>query len=433
MQRRYDHRLRELVRSTGDIKHAIQRGVPRSTARRWLTSTRTELITVDVVEMDDLLLQREVLALRRRVERLAALLRLLVVLLKVSDLSLYGTRIRDGARKRALLRAIERSRSVLALRVVLRVLRLSQSRYHSWKREQECGLDDLPSCPRSTPHQLTSAEVATIREMVTSDEYRHVPTGTLALLAQRLGKVFASPSTWYRLVRFYKWRRPRQRVHPAKPKVGIRASRPNEIWHVDTTLIRLLDGSRAYLHAVIDNFSRRILAWRVSATFDPCTTAELLLSASRSLTDEKPTLLADGGVENFNKAVDELVNSGLLRRVLAMTEITFSNSLIESWWRTLKHQWLYLNTLDTVSTLQKLIEFYVDEHNTRLLHSAFRGQTPNEMYFDTGNHIPKELEAARKAARESRMEVNRTASCTTCEQLTSISSQTDPTAAEVSS
>ena len=36
----------------------------------------------------------------------------------------------------------------------------------------------------------------------------------------------------------------------------------------DTTLIRLLDGSRAYLHAVIDNFSRRILAWKVSATFD---------------------------------------------------------------------------------------------------------------------------------------------------------------------
>ena len=35
------------------------------------------------------------------------------------------------------------------------------------------------------------------------------------------------------------------------------------MWHVDTTVIRLLDGTRAYLHAVIDNFSRRILAWRV--------------------------------------------------------------------------------------------------------------------------------------------------------------------------
>jgi putative transposase len=39
---------------------------------------------------------------------------------------------------------------------------------------------------------------------------------------------------------------------------------PDEMWHIDTTVIRLLDGTRAYLHAVIDNFSRRILAWRVA-------------------------------------------------------------------------------------------------------------------------------------------------------------------------
>ncbi len=93
----------------------------------------------------------------------------------------------------------------------------------------------------------------------------------------------------------------------------------------------------------------------MSATFDPCITAALLLSASSGLVDEKPTLLADGGVENFNSAVDKLVDSGLLRRLLAMTEISFSNSLIESWWRALKHQWLYLNTLDTVRTLEKLV------------------------------------------------------------------------------
>ncbi len=253
--------------------------------------------------------------------------------------------------------------------------------------------------------------------MVTSEEYRHVPTGTLAILAQRLSKVFASPTTWYRLVRLHKWRRPRRRIHPSKPKVGIRASAPNEIWHVDTTLIRLLDGTRAYLHAIIDNFSRRILAWKVSATFDPSATAELLLSASRGLDDEKPTLLADGGVENFNHAVDELVDSGLLRRLLAMTEISFSNSLIESWWRALKHQWLYLNTLDTVKMLERLVAFYVEEHNTRLPHSAFRGQTPDEMYFGTGSSVPDNLSAAKQSARLTRMEVNRATTCPTCERI----------------
>ncbi|MDA7914704.1 hypothetical protein N9B98_00395 [bacterium] len=77
----------------------------------------------------------------------------------------------------------------------------------------------------------------------------------------------------------------------------------------------------------------------------------------------KPILLADGGVENFTGAVDELVETGLLNRVLAQTEITFSNSMIESWWRVLKHQWLFLNTLDSVKTVETLVGFYVKEHN----------------------------------------------------------------------
>ncbi len=52
MQQRYDHRLRDLVRSTGDVGDAIRRGVPRSTARGWLTSTRAEVVTLDVVDGD---------------------------------------------------------------------------------------------------------------------------------------------------------------------------------------------------------------------------------------------------------------------------------------------------------------------------------------------------------------------------------------------
>jgi len=149
--RSYDHRLCNLVRSTGDIRHAIRLGVPRSTARGWLTSTRPQVVTLDVVDMEVYILQQEVLVLRARIERLVAMLRLVVVLLKVSGFSLAHARLPDGATKISLLRVIERTRSTIPLRTVLRVLKLSQSRYHSWKREDECGLNDMPSCPQSSP------------------------------------------------------------------------------------------------------------------------------------------------------------------------------------------------------------------------------------------------------------------------------------------
>ena len=90
-----------------------------------------------------------------------------------------------------------------------------------------------------------------------------------------------------------------------------------------------------------------------------------------------------------------------------MTDIQFSNSMIEAFWRTLKHQWLFLNRLDSVETVRKLVAFYVLEHNERIPHAAFRGQTPDEMYRGTGDHVPAELVFARAAARRHRLEVHR--------------------------
>jgi len=148
-----------------------------------------------------------------------------------------------------------------------------------------------------------------IQAMVMSDRYLHVPTGRLAVLAQRMGRVFASPSTWYRLVRDREWRRPRHRQHPASPKLGVRAKVPDEIWHIDTSAVRLVDGSKVWLHAVIDNFSRRILAWRVAERFEIANAVAVLEEAvcNAVSSDGQPQVMTDGGVENFNTDVDQLV------------------------------------------------------------------------------------------------------------------------------
>ncbi len=252
-----------------------------------------------------------------------------------------------------------------------------------------------------------------MKGMVESPEYRHVPSGRLAILAQRLGRVFAAPGTWYRLIRERGWGRPRARVHPARPTNGVRARAPDELWHVDTTVIRLLDGTKAYLHAVIDNFSRRILAWRVTDTFAVATTVAILRDTVHGAVSraERPAVVADAGVENVNGDVDGLIESGMLSRVLALRDVTFSNSMVEAWWRTLKHQWLFLNRLDTMAAVRHLFEFYVTAHNAEIPPSAFRGQTPDEMGFARGQGIPEQLEVAKRRVREARVQANRAVSC----------------------
>ena len=126
------------------------------------------------------------------------------------------------------------------------------------------------------------------------------------------------------------------------------------------------------------------------------------------------TVIADSGSENVNGAVDNLLNDEDLTRVLAQVEITFSNSMIEAFWRSLKHGWLYLHALESLAALRRLVEFYVIAHNEVMPHSAFQGQTPDEVFFGIGNEVTEKLAVARKSARENRMEENRNARCGIC-------------------
>ena len=63
--------------------------------------------------------------------------------------------------------------------------------------------------------------------------------------------------------------------------------------------------------------------------------------------------------------------------------------------------------VDSVARVRHIVEFYVTKHNAKLPHSAFNGQTPDEMYFARGDGVPDRLAQARTEARARRMEENR--------------------------
>jgi len=406
-----------MICETGDPGLFPELKIPRSTIRSWLHRGISDVVTCDFLSAEATELRVEIQELRHRVAVLCAVVGLLVVMLRVSERRLDHERLPEGNGKRALLRAIQRASRVVPLSVALQIARLSPSRYHGWRRaETRCELDDRSSCPRSKPTRLTAAEVRSVKEMVESDDHRHLSLRGLALYAQRIGRVIASPSTWSRLAREGGWRRPRRRVYPAKPKVGIRADAPNELWHIDVTIIRLLDGTKAYLHAVIDNFSRRILAWTLEERLGAGGTCRILLKAGRQLGTHpvETTVMTDSGTENVNANVDDLLDREGLSRVLAQVEVSFSNSMIEAFWRSLRHAWLYLHNLDNTATLRRLIAFYVRAHNATMPHAAFNGQTPDEMYFGNGDAVLIDLAAARVRARQERMKANRMAACGVC-------------------
>jgi hypothetical protein len=62
-----------------------------------------------------------------------------------------------------------------------------------------------------------------------------------------------------------------------------------------------------------------------------------LIEAAMGLKGVVPKVYMDSGVENLNTQVDAFVASGTIQRIIAQVDVVFSNSMIESWWRMLKH------------------------------------------------------------------------------------------------
>ena len=106
------------------------------------------------------------------------------------------------------------------------------------------------------------------------------------------------------------------------------------------TIIRFLDQFRVYLHGVADNFSWKVLGWRLESSISVGTTRQMLLEAIRQLrrTGECINGMTDGGSENFVfGAGDEVCK--VAERVVGQVDVAASNSMVEALWSQLRHRW----------------------------------------------------------------------------------------------
>ena len=195
-RRTYHYRIQEAICESGDRELFPELNIPRSTIRSWIHRGPPDVISCDLAAHDHAELIAQIEELRHRTALLGAVVALLVAVFRASKIQLDYERLPEGDAKRILLRAIKRAKKALPLSATLRITRLSASRYHGWCRaEVGCDLNDQPSCPRVVPTRLTPDEVENMRRMVESDDHRHMSLRALALHAQRIGKVLASPST----------------------------------------------------------------------------------------------------------------------------------------------------------------------------------------------------------------------------------------------
>jgi putative transposase len=277
-------------------------GVPRTTYATWRTRGLPALVSLDDARTDDTLVLAEARSLRaeREVRKLRAILRLLTATMLALDVSLRSVRVPAERDKSRILRALDSASAFVPKAKLCAMIGLTPRRARAWtEREKRCLLDDQPPCPRSNPTRLTRNERATIARLFVADELKHFSVHALKYFASRGGLVHASYATWLRVIRAAGIARPRARVHPKRPRVGLRAAAPAEWLHIDVSVLRLRDGTKAYLQAVVDNFSRRVLSFAVTPHVGGERTKAMLVRAIAELPDgAEPKLMSDGGSEN---------------------------------------------------------------------------------------------------------------------------------------
>jgi len=157
-------------------------------------------------------------------------------------------------------------------------------------------------------------------------------------------------------------------------------TRPNQVWAMDITYIPMARGF-VYLAAVVDWFSRRVLAWRLSITLHADFCIEALEDA----------LGRFGKPEIFNSDQGSQFTSIDFTKVLLTEEIKISmdgkgawrdNVFVERLWKSIKYEEVYLRAYETVSQARASIGRYLDFYNGRRPHSRLGRKTPDHAYFN---------------------------------------------------
>ena len=174
-------------------------------------------------------------------------------------------------------------------------------------------------------------------------------------------------------------RRHDHKVYPYLLK-GVKIDRPNFVWSTDITYIRLRHGF-IYLTAVIDWFSRYILAWKFSNSLasDFCIEAvEDALSKSKTRPDIFNT---DQGVQFTANDFVKVIETAGIKLSMDGKGRALDNIFIERFWRSLKYEEVYLKDYETVQDAYTSIDDYFDLYNYRRPHQSLNYKFPYEVHY----------------------------------------------------
>jgi putative transposase len=162
--------------------------------------------------------------------------------------------------------------------------------------------------------------------------------------------------------------------------------RPNQVWATDITYIPLAHGF-AYLVAIIDWYSRKVLSWRLSNTMDDAFCVDALEDALQKF--GAPEIFnSDQGSQFTSDDFTGALKAGSVRISMDGKGRWVDNVFVERLWRSMKYEDVYIRCYATISEARAGIAKYLQNFNTTRRHQGLGNDTPDAVYFRDALKIP---------------------------------------------
>ena len=292
-----------------------------------------------------------------------------------------------GEHKLEVLRTVEASE--LPVREVLDQLEIPRSTYYRWRHHfRKRGLAGLRGRPPGSGrvwNQILPKERDRILEMaLLFPEWSSREVS--CQVTDRCGFT-VSESSVYRILKAEGLIREVQlRSFPAESEYRIKTTRPNQQWQTDATYLLVKNWGWYYLISVLDDFSRRILAWGLHTTMRAGDFSQVVEAAcertgvEQAPLSDRPRLVTDRGPALISKDFGQYLETKGLGHILASPYHPQTNGKIERYHRSCKER-INLIVWETPEELEREIAVFIDYYNSRRYHEALGNVTPDDVYF----------------------------------------------------
>ena len=268
-------------------------------------------------------------------------------------------------------------------------LEVCASTYYRWRRRFRIGgaeaLKDRKPCRQRNWNQLLPTEQAQVLEVAL--RYPERSSREISCQIADTCGFTASESTVYRLLRQAGLIKPRDtRRFAASAEYRVKTKHPNQMWQTDATYLLVKNWGWYYLISILDDYSRKILAWRLQAAMDAECFSEVVELACEAtgmdavLGGRRAKLLSDHGAALISKPFGQYLEARGIGHIFASPYHPQTNGKIERYHRSCKEQ-VNLFTWETPMQLEQEIVRFIAFYNGQRYHEALGNVTPDDVYY----------------------------------------------------